>query len=193
MFKNFLLLLLSFVLFSNEHKASAKNYSIQILVKDHASDSPLENAEIWLQDQLLGITNTEGEFIFSEAIPGARYTFTVRKTGYELKSESRFAKEEMNKSLGALSLRKLSTLIDTYQELLRQDSPDIKRRESLYNIIITSLDAERNLKVKNEFLAANKEISKAQVNPYKENMEQRDSELKPIVKDNLDKLTEFKR
>lgn len=173
--------------------AQTKSYTIQILVQEDANDAPLAGAEIWLQDRLLGTTDARGEYLFTEAKPGERYTFTARMTGYELKSESRFAKEDMNRSLGALSLRKISTLIDTYQELLKQDSPDTKRMDNLYRTILTSLDAERNRKLKSEFLAQNSVIEQSKKNAYREDMTARDQEIKPILKDNLDKLTQFKR
>lgn len=193
MMKQLMLALLVVCSLNGMLTAQTKSYTIQILVQEDANDAPLAGAEIWLQDRLLGTTDARGEYLFTEAKPGERYTFTARMTGYELKSESRFAKEDMNRSLGALSLRKISTLIDTYQELLKQDSPDTKRMDNLYRTILTSLDAERNRKLKSEFLAQNSVIEQSKKNAYREDMTARDQEIKPIVKDNLDKLTQFKR
>jgi hypothetical protein len=173
--------------------AQATKCSIQLLAQDKETDKPIAEANVWCNDKLMGVTDATGAYVYSEAILGEAYTFTVKPIGYEAKTEKRWAKEQTNKCISPMEFRTLTAMITNYQNELRRDSPDKLKLDAWYAIIIDGLDMESNRIDKDAFLTTNASILKEKEDKYKYNMTSRDQELKPIIRDNYDKLTEFRR
>lgn len=189
-----LVLSLMVVIFSFLHShAQSGTCTIQLLAVDRTNHLPLSGANVIYNDQLIGVTNTQGEFLFENAERGKAYTFTIKPEGYESKTEKRWAKDTMNSCVYALEFRKLESLMAQYQDELQQDSPDKLKLDSWLSIILNDLDMESNLTAKTKFLDENAQILKKKDDRYKFNMANRDREIKPIIKDNYDKLTEHRK
>lgn len=166
---------------------------IKLQIQDVESKQPIAEAPVELNGKLLGFTDAEGIYWFNDAVKDRAYTFMIKPIDYEMKSEKRYAREEINLPLAPMEFRTIASLIEKYQEELRRDSPDKKNLDAWYTRIMTGLDNEINLVQRNEFLKTNATILEAKENQYKVDLQPRDADIKPVIRYNNDKLTEHKR